>query len=518
VHPDDAPEVWQLYTQMVAGERDHFRTEKRYFRKDGSLVWTDLTVSLIRDDSGGPRYMVAMFEDISERHSLENRLHHQAMHDPLTHLPNRALFFERLSRIFADAPTGSRLGLCYLDLDGFKVVNDALGHDVGDQLLVAVAERLHACVSDAGHLVARMGGDEFVVLVENSSGTDQVLAMADAALRCLDAPVRIAGHDLAVSASIGVVEREVRTSNSADVMQAADITLYWAKSDGKARWALFDPERNAREIARYTLSAALPAALERGEFEVEYQPLVRFTDGQLVGVEALVRWRHPTFGRLSPDRFISLAEETGLIVPLGRWVLHEACRQGRRWQDLYPDVPFFVSVNLAVRQSRDPGLADDVAAILEQTGLHPSRLQLELTESAIMGTADEALAVLHELSDKGIRIAIDDFGTGYSNLAYLRHLPVHALKIAGSFIEGLRSSEDGDPVDRQIVGALVSLAHALDLDVTAEGVETFVQAERLRVIGCDAGQGWLFARPAPASAIDELLRPGFRFATRPEFP
>jgi EAL domain-containing protein (putative c-di-GMP-specific phosphodiesterase class I) len=301
-------------------------------------------------------------------------------------------------------------------------------------------------------------------------------------------------------------------------MQAADITLYWAKSDGKSRWALFDSERNDREVARYTLSAALPSALDRGEFEVEYQPLVRFSDGSLVGVEALVRWRHPTYGRLSPDRFISLAEETGLIVPLGRWVLREACREARRWQDMSPDRRFFVSVNLAVRQSRDPALVSDVTAILEETGLEPGRLQLELTESAIMGTADEALAVLHTLSDKGIRIAIDDFGTGYSNLAYLRHLPVHSLKIAGSFIEGLRSSEDGDPVDRQIVGALVSLAHALDLDVTAEGVETFVQAERLKVIGCDAGQGWLFARPAPASAIDALLAPGFTFPIRPEYP
>jgi EAL domain-containing protein (putative c-di-GMP-specific phosphodiesterase class I) len=249
----------------------------------------------------------------------------------------------------------------------------------------------------------------------------------------------------------------------------------------------------------------MPAALEHGEFLVEYQPLVRFTDGHLVGVEALVRWRHPRFGVLNPDAFIGLAEETGLIVPLGRWVLAEACRQARRWQDAFPEADLFVSVNLAVRQSRDPGLVPDVARILAETGLDPSRLQLELTESAIMGTADEPLEALRALSGRGIRIAIDDFGTGYSNLAYLRHLPVHGLKIAGSFVGGLRSPDAPDPVDEQIVAALVALAHALDLNVTAEGVETGSQAERLRAIGCDAGQGWLFARPGAAEEIDALL-------------
>ncbi len=505
VHPDDAPDVWEIYEQLVRGEIDHFRLEKRVIRGDGGLLWTDLTVSLIRDDQGEPRFMVAMFEDISERHVLQTRLRHQALHDPLTNLPNRALFYERLTDLFDAADPESRIGLCYLDLDGFKVVNDSLGHDVGDQLLVTVAERLDRCVSGAGHLVARMGGDEFVILLQGSTGTDEVVAMADAALAALDAPVQIGGHDLAVSASIGIVERAIGGSSPADVMQAADITLYWAKSDGKGRWALFDSDRNAHEIARYTLAAAMPAALERGEFFVEYQPLVRLSDGELLGVEALVRWRHPTFGLLAPDRFIGLAEETGLIVPLGRWVLAQACRQARSWQDAFPESPIFVSVNLAVRQSRDPGLLDDVKRILADTGLKPERLQLELTESAIMGTADEALEALRALSGLGIRIAIDDFGTGYSNLSYLRHLPVHVLKIDGSFVEGLRSADAQDPVDGQIVATVVALAHILDLTVTAECVETGLQAERLRGIGCDAGQGWLFARAAAPDEIDRLL-------------
>jgi diguanylate cyclase (GGDEF)-like protein/PAS domain S-box-containing protein len=505
VHPDDAPDVWEIYGQLVQGQIDHFRMEKRYFRKDGEVVWTDLTVTLIRDEAGVGRYMVAMFEDISERHLLQSRLRHQALHDPLTNLPNRALFYERLTALFDDAEPGARLALCYLDLDGFKVVNDSLGHDVGDQLLVAVADRLDRCVSGAGHLVARMGGDEFVILLEGTAGTEEAVAMADAVLETLDAPVQIGGHDLAVSASIGIVEREVAGSSPADVIQAADITLYWAKSDGKGRWALFDSDRNASEIARYSLAAAMPAALERGEFFVEYQPLVRLSDGALLGVEALVRWLHPKFGLLAPNRFIDLAEETGLIVPLGRWVLEQACRQASAWQEAFPESPIFVSVNLAVRQSRDPGLVDDVKRILAETGLDPSRLQLELTESAIMGTADESLDALRALSDAGIRIAIDDFGTGYSNLAYLRHLPVHVLKIDGLFVEGLRSVDDPDPVDGEIVATVVSLAHVLELTVTAECVETGEQAERLRGIGCDAGQGWLFARAAAPCEIDRLL-------------
>ncbi|HEY8372103.1 MAG TPA: EAL domain-containing protein [Pseudonocardiaceae bacterium] len=506
IHPDDAVGVWQLYDELVRGERDHFRVEKRFFRSDGEAIWTNLTVSLIRDDDGQPTYQVAMLEDVTDRHLLQNRLQYQAMHDPLTGLPNRSLFLERLSEAFAHAEPDDRIGLCYLDLDGFKAINDSLGHDIGDQLLVAVGQRLDACVSGANRLVARIGGDEFVILVERSTGTHDVVTIADHVLSTLEAPIQVGDHELAVSASIGVVERLVTSTNPADVMRDADITLYWAKADGKARWALFDAERNAREVARFTLSTTMPAAIERGEFYLDYQPLVRLSDGGVMGAEALVRWRHPEFGLLSPDRFIGLAEETGQIVPLGRWVLREACRQARRWQDEFGERAPFVSVNLAARQSRDPCLVSDVVRILEETGVSPDRLQLELTESAVMSTADEPLDALRALSTMGVRIAIDDFGTGYSNLAYLRHLPVHELKIAGSFVEGLRTTQDTDVVDERIVGTLVDLAHTLGLGVTAEGVETVEQARRLNDIGCDAGQGWYFARPGPPETIADLLR------------
>ena len=507
LHPEDAPSLQVAYTQMRLGERDHFRGEKRLVGRNGMPVWTQVAASLIRDGGGAPRYTVAMFEDVTERHRLHVRLRYQALHDPLTGLPNRALFVERLREVLANAGPHTRIGLCYLDLDGFKVVNDSLGHDVGDELLVTVGRRLDASVSQAGHLVARMGGDEFVILVEDSTGDDQVIDLADRVLTGLAEPVRVRGHQLTVSASIGIVERPVAAASAAELLQAADITLYWAKSEGKGRWALFDADRNARQITRHTLSAMMPAALERDEFVVDYQPLVALSEGSLIGVEALVRWHHPDFGLIMPDRFVELAEETGLIVPLGRHVLALACGQASAWRSAAGDAAPFVSVNLAVRQCRDPGLVADVARILEDTGLEPGQLQLEITESAIMGTDDEALAALRLLSSMGVRIAIDDFGTGYSNLAYLRRLPVHALKIAGSFVEGLRSGDEA-VVDTQIVATLVSLAHALGLAVTAEGVETRAQAHRLRSLGCDAGQGWLFARPGPPERISELLAAG----------
>jgi diguanylate cyclase (GGDEF)-like protein/PAS domain S-box-containing protein len=494
----------KTYRSLAMGERDHARVEKHYHRPDGSSFWADVTVSLIRDRDGTPRYTVTMTRDVTQRHLLSERLRYQSTHDPLTHLPNRSLFFEWLEELFARADPAGRVGLCYLDLDGFTMINDTLGHDAGDELLAAVAERLRTCASRLGHTVARIGGDEFILLASPTTNVAEMTELADAMLGALRAPIPINGHLITVSASVGIVERPIEGTTMAELMKAADVTLYWAKVDGKARRTVFDPERNARQIARYALSSAMPGALERGEFAVEYQPLVRLDTSSAIGAEALVRWRHPQLGRLAPDRFIDLAEETGLIVPLGSWVLREACQQAIRWQRMRPGEQSIVSVNLAARQARSPDIVDDVARILDETGLDPLLLQLELTESAVMGTPEEPFRALHQLSDMGIKITIDDFGTGYSNLAYLRRLPVHGLKLAGSFVEGLRT-DTPDPVDARIVATLVDLAHTLGLSVTAEGVETSAQADRLRELGCDWAQGYYFARPAPEDSIIELL-------------
>ncbi|MCH0570035.1 EAL domain-containing protein [Streptomyces sp. MUM 136J] len=511
--------TWHTYREVLRGRTAMLRCTRRLKHPGGPAVWAQVTVSPLAGDEPGVLLSIA---DISARRELQARLRHLEMHDPVTRLPNRALFFERLSAAL-DAESyelggTGRIGLCYLDLDGFKAINDTLGHREGDRLLAAVAERLTRCADDAGHnrvsapLVARLGGDEFALLVEDSTGTEQLSELAEAVLTALQAPFDLAGQRLSLSASIGVVERHAAGTTATGLMQAADTTLYWAKADGKARWTLFDPERNAHLMTRQALASTLRPAIERGEFVLDYQPLVGMSDGRLRGVEALVRWDHPRFGVLPPNRFITLAEEDGSIVPLGRWILAAACRQARRWQHEHPgEPPVFVSVNVAVRQVWDSDLVADVARTLAETGLAPHLLQLELTESAVMGSAGRPLRTLQALSDMGVRIAIDDFGTGYSNLAYLSRLPVDVLKLDGSFVRGFQY-DGGDagpsPADEVIVEAMIQLAHRLGLTVTAECVETAAQADRLRGIGCDTGQGWLYSRPVPPERISELLGTG----------
>lgn len=533
--------TWHAYREVLRGRRSRFRCTRRLKHPDGRSLWAEVTVAPVPDS---PRVLLSV-ADISDRRELQARLRHLQMHDAVTRLPNRTLFFERLSaaleaaacldeespefrahpshpsyesyephrshQSYGDGGTG-RIGLCYLDLDGFKAVNDTLGHRVGDRLLAAVAARLTECADNdgytrsGGHLVARLGGDEFAILVEDSSGTEQLADLAQSVLCALQRPFDLAGQRLSVSASIGVVERGARGTTATGLMQAADTTLYWAKADGKARWTLFDPERNAHRMTRQALSSTLRPAVERGEFALEYQPLVGLADGAVHGVEALVRWNHPQFGTLAPNRFVGIAEEDGSIVELGRWVLRTACTQARQWQKDHPrERPLFVSVNVAVRQVWDSDLVADVAGILTETGLAPHLLQLELTESAVMGSAGRPLQALQALSDMGVRIAIDDFGTGYSNLAYLSRLPVSVLKLDGSFVRGFQDEAHANPADELIVEALVQLAHRLGLTVTAECVETSGQATRLRRIGCDTGQGWLYSRAVAADRIAELI-------------
>ncbi|MEU6665762.1 EAL domain-containing protein [Streptomyces sp. NPDC046727] len=506
VHPEDAPQTWRLYDELVRGEREHYHMEKAFNRPDGTVLWTNLTVSLLRDADGSPQYQLALMEDTTERRLLNLRLRYEATHDALTGLPNRSLFFERLEKAL-NAGEGQRFGLCYLDLDGFKTVNDSLGHAAGDRLLVEVADRLQSCATAPGEMVARLGGDEFVALTTGPGTERKVDELAERIMSALVTPISIDGRDLLVRGSLGIVEGPAGERTAAEVLRSADITMYRAKSAGGNRSELADPEADARAITRHGLTTALPTALERGEFFIEYQPLVHLGDGSVRGAEALVRWLHPQHGVLGPDRFIPLAEHTGLIVPLGRWVLEESIRQARAWREHHGEQagagPLRINVNLSPCQLSHPGLVQDTVEILERAGVAPDALCLEVTESALIGADDDLLKPLRRLADMGVDIALDDFGTGYSNLANLRRLPVSILKLDRSFTQGMQQFP-ADPVDLKIVEGIVSLAHSLDLAVTVEGVETGAQAEQLRILGCDTAQGWYYARPGPPERLHEL--------------
>ncbi|MCX5239937.1 EAL domain-containing protein [Streptomyces prunicolor] len=502
-HPDDAPQTWTLYDELVRGEREHYHVEKAFYRPDGTVLWTNLTVSLLRDADGNPQYQLALMEDTTERRLLNLRLRYEATHDALTGLPNRTLFFERLEKALG-AGDNQRFGLCYLDLDGFKTINDSLGHAAGDRLLVEVADRLQSCATAPGEMVARLGGDEFVALTTGPDTEREVDELAGRIMNALITPVSIDGRDLTVRGSIGIVEGPAGERGPAEVLRSADITMYRAKSAGGNRFELADPEADARAITRHGLTTALPAALDRNEFFIEYQPLVHLGDGTVHGAEALVRWLHPQHGVLGPDRFIPLAEHTGLIVPLGRWVLEQSVRQARAWRESYGDgVPLRINVNLSPCQLTHPGLVQDTVDILERTGVAPDALCLEVTESALIGADDDLLKPLRQLAEMGVDIALDDFGTGYSNLANLRRLPVSILKLDRSFTQSMQQFP-ADPVDLKIVEGIVSLAHSLNLTVTVEGVETGAQAEQLRILGCDTAQGWYYARPGPPDRLHDL--------------
>ncbi|MGH3655200.1 MAG: putative bifunctional diguanylate cyclase/phosphodiesterase, partial [Micromonosporaceae bacterium] len=459
-----------------------------------------------REDSGDPHYVVIMMHDVTERHRLYQRLRRQALHDPLTQLPNRMMFLDRLQERFDGGDAGGRIGLCYLDLDGFKAVNDSLGHDVGDELLIRLANRLHERLVPVGHLVARMGGDEFVILVDDCQHTDDAIAVARSILDAVNQPVLINGHKLRATASVGVVERALDETDPADLMKAADITLYQAKISGKNRWAVYDADLDGQQTARHTLAATMPAALSSGELSIWYQPIVELVDGSPVGAEALIRWDHPEFGVLMPEQFLHLAEETGLIDQVGCWALGEACREAARWTRIRPERPPFLSLDLTAGQAREARIVEDVQAALSATGLPADRLQLELNGAATAVTEPVLCHNLEALAATGVRLAVDEFGTGTANLNSLRDLPVRALKLAGTFTAALDPSGTQSRVDTELVGSVIDLGRRLGLQVTAEGVDTTARLEQLQTMGCPTGQGALFPT-GTAEEIERLITP-----------
>jgi diguanylate cyclase (GGDEF)-like protein/PAS domain S-box-containing protein len=472
-------------------------SELRLRHADGHWLWFDVISTNLLDDPavGG---LVVNARDVTERKQYETQLLHEALHDPLTGLPNRALLEDRLEQALSRAQRlGAEVAVMFLDIDHFKLVNDSSGHAIGDLLLVETARRLEAATR-ASDSVVRFGGDEFVVLCEDTA-LEEARALAQRIRSRLSQPVAIDGQSFFLDVSVGIAHARP-TDDVGSLLQAADTAMYVAKEQGRGRVEVFAPELREVASARAALLADLHGALEAGEVAVEYQPIVRLDDGACVGVEALMRWKHPVQGAIPPEQFVPLAEESGLIVDLGRAVIHDAVRNVARWTEAHPGI--YVSVNVSARQLREPGFVKDAYRLVEETGLGPSSLVLELTETILMQEGATTRENLEDARAAGVRVAVDDFGTGYSSLAYLKLIAVAVLKIDGSFVAGVGT----DPYDSSIVAAISTLGETLGLSVVAEHVETDIQREALLGLGCLLGQGYLFSPAVPAGDIDRLLR------------
>jgi diguanylate cyclase (GGDEF)-like protein/PAS domain S-box-containing protein len=499
LHPDDVAWAEQMFHDVVRVPASQVAAEVRVRHADGSWLVIEAVAKNLLDDPavGG---IVVNYRDITGRKALEDELKRQAFHDSLTGLANRALFADRLEHAISRAERSpTALAVLFLDLDDFKTVNDSLGHSEGDLLLVAVAERLRGSLR-ASDTIARMGGDEFAILIEDPVDSETPMDVGRRMLAQLEPPFAHGGKELFVRASVGVATTRSRDHTADEVLRNADVAMYTAKTNGKNRLEVFEPGMHTAALTRLALKGDLERALERGEFTLVYQPIVRLAGGRLSGVEALLRWQHRDRGAVGPAEFIPVAEETGVILPLGRWVLERACAQAAAWNAISPQ-PITMSVNVSGRQLQHPAFAADVAAVLESTGLAPQLLTLELTESVLMQDAEAATAVLVELKSLGVRLAIDDFGTGYSSLNYLRRFPIDELKIDRSFVASL----DDGPTQSAVVLSILRLGETLRLETVAEGIEETSQLAALRDLGADLGQGYLFARPLDAVAVTDLI-------------
>jgi diguanylate cyclase (GGDEF)-like protein/PAS domain S-box-containing protein len=502
MHPKDRQRVLDE-DERTDRTGEPFRVEFRKIARDGRLIWLRDEAVLVRDASGEPLYWQGVVSDITERKTLEERLEHQALHDPLTGLPNRRLFADRLAHALERTRRRGGVAVLFMDLDEFKVVNDSLGHEAGDLLLTVVAQRLGRCLRPEDTL-ARFGGDEFVVLLEEVGDPGEAVRVARRITEELRRPFVLEGRELYVSASVGISFGTARTKNPEDLLRDADTAMYRAK-EGGGGFRVFDQSMYERVVHRLHLENGLRRAVERGEFVLHYQPVFDFDDQRVWGTEALVRWDHPERGLLAPSEFVDVAEETDLIVPIGSWALGEACRRTKEWQDGHPrNPPLGVIVNLSATQLRHPGCEGTVRAALESSGLRPESLSLDVTETAFIDALEDNRTILERIQALGVRISIDDFGMGYSSLSYLKRLPADALKIDKSFLKGF--GEDAE--DTALVRMIIELGHTLGMEVVAEGVEEWTQAALLAETGCDKAQGYHFSRPLPPEDVPVFLGGG----------
>jgi diguanylate cyclase (GGDEF)-like protein/PAS domain S-box-containing protein len=503
VHPNDLPHIRAVATELAKTPGATASVECRLRHRDGGWRYVEAIASNRLGDPGVEGFVINA-RDITERKQLEEQLTHRAFHDPLTNLANRALFADRLEHALKRATrSDGLLAVLFLDLDQFKNVNDTLGHGTGDELLTTVAHRVESCLRP-GDTVARLGGDEFAVLIEQVENPLEAARVAELVLKALEPPVSVAGKEIRIRGSIGIATSDAVGAGAEELLSAADVAMYTAKGKGKGGYEFFEPSMHRSLVERLELEENLHEAIAREEFALDYQPLVSLKTRSVRGVEALVRWEHPARGLLGPHHFIALAEDTGLMVPIGRWVLQTACRQAQEWQTLFPDAPSRMTVvNLSPTQLKDPNLVRDVEAALDDSALDPRSLVLEITESAVVESAS-AIEKLQRLRDLGVRLSVDDFGTGYSSLSYLRRLPVDIVKIDRVFLEDMaRGSQQA-----AIVEAMITLCRSLGITPVAEGVERPEQAEELERLGCSLAQGFYFERPVPPKRIVQLLASG----------
>ena len=500
VHEDDRHLVerfWRSPEAYVEGF-----PAQRWIRKDDGVIWTEQRNKLIHDREGNLVAVEGIVRDVTDRKRMEEHLEYQAYHDPLTDLPNRSLIIDRLTHALARANRrGSHVAILFMDLNDFKVINDSLGHEAGDHLLVALADRLQGCLRLEDTL-ARLGGDEFVILLEDTSNLSDATRICERILEELRRPFMLDEREVFVTPSIGIALDTPGQESPEELLRNADTAMYQAKEKG-VHYRMFDSSMHEQVLRRLETENDLRRAIEREEFVAYYQPVVNLRTGEIVEVEALVRWEHPKLGLVPPMEFVPLAEATGLIISIGEWVLKEACRQIREWQKRYPRTPpLGVSVNLSAKQLMVPHLTRTVKEVLERTSLQPRCLGLEVTETVVVtATKDARGALLHSLRGMEVRMAIDDFGVGYSSLSYLKHLPMDSLKIDKSFMSGF-----GEDIENTtIVRTIIELAHAFGLMAIVEGVETAEQAALLQEMGCDMGQGFYFARPLPSEDVPALL-------------
>lgn len=503
VHPADREGLEARLDAHIHRLISGFEYEYRMLHRDGAYHWMQCRGIAVWNASGQAVRIVGSQTDITERKLAEQRLLHDALHDSLTGLANRTRFMDRLEHVLARAQRGasSPFAVLFLDLDRFKLINDSLGHLVGDELLIAIARRLERCLRP-GDTLARLGGDEFAVLLEDLNEPQAALTVAERILRLIEEPFHLSGHDVFSSASIGIaLSTSARYHSPADVLRDADTAMYHAKMEGRSRYAIFHPAMHDRARHRLQIETDLRRGIERNEFFVVYQPIVELSTQRTVGFEALLRWRHPQRGIVTPADFIEVAEETGLIVPIGQMVLREACRQLSEWKQRYPARALAMNVNLSPRQIVDPDLVERTAALLAEYRLEANALRLEITETAIIEHGDVASRMLLRLRALGVQICIDDFGTGYSSLSYLHRFPIGAIKIDRSFVSQIHRSHE----NTEIVRTIISLARSLGMSVIAEGTETEEQLTCLRSLSCAYGQGWLFAKALEPMAATALL-------------